>query len=144
MLAAVGTLPRIVIQCVWYRERNDARKWLSRAAINSPERAGPQSSRRLAARKPNGNAASMRSSRRTGGPSTNTFACAGRCPADDVQDLTQEFFSRLIEKGFLDGYDPTRARLCSFLRVLISGAADPSAAPSRPAGTSSLHATHLV
>jgi len=41
--------------------------------------------------------------------------------SDDAQDLTQEFFSRLIEKGFLDSYDPAKARLRTFLRVCIDG-----------------------
>ena len=40
---------------------------------------------------------------------------------EDAQDLTQEFFARLIEKGFLDGYDPAKARLRTYLRVCIDG-----------------------
>jgi RNA polymerase sigma factor (sigma-70 family) len=42
-----------------------------------------------------------------------------RMSTDDAQDLTQEFFCRLIERRFLDGYDPARARLRSFLRVCV-------------------------
>lgn len=36
---------------------------------------------------------------------------------EDAQDLTQEFFSRLIEKEYLDDFDPAKARLRTFLRV---------------------------
>lgn len=39
--------------------------------------------------------------------------------SSDAQDLTQEFFARLIEKDFLDSYDPAKARLRTFLRVCI-------------------------
>ncbi len=38
---------------------------------------------------------------------------------EDAKDLTQEFFARLIEKGFLDGYDPDRARLRTYLRICL-------------------------
>jgi len=30
---------------------------------------------------------------------------------EDAKDLTQEFFARLIEKKYLDGFDPSKARL---------------------------------
>ena len=36
-----------------------------------------------------------------------------------AQDLTQEFFFRLLEKDFLAQYDPQRARLRTFLRVCV-------------------------
>jgi RNA polymerase sigma factor (sigma-70 family) len=36
---------------------------------------------------------------------------------EDARDLTQEFFARLIEKDFLDSYDPARGRLRTFLRT---------------------------
>ena len=36
---------------------------------------------------------------------------------EDAQDLTQELFARLLEKDFLAGYDPERARLRTFLRL---------------------------
>ena len=36
-----------------------------------------------------------------------------------AKDLTQEFFTRLIEKEFLDGFDPARARLRTYLRVCV-------------------------
>jgi RNA polymerase sigma factor (sigma-70 family) len=39
--------------------------------------------------------------------------------SEEAKDLTQEFFSRLLEKHFLGGYDPRRARLRTFLRVCI-------------------------
>ena len=38
---------------------------------------------------------------------------------EEGKDLTQEFFSRLLEKDFLGGYHPRRARLRTFLRVCI-------------------------
>ncbi len=38
---------------------------------------------------------------------------------EDAKDLTQEFFFRLLEKDFLDKYDPQRARLRTFLRVCV-------------------------
>ncbi len=42
-------------------------------------------------------------------------------PTEEAQDLTQEFFTRLIEKDFLDRYDPSRARLRTYLRVCVDG-----------------------
>jgi RNA polymerase sigma factor (sigma-70 family) len=42
-------------------------------------------------------------------------------PREDAQDLTQEFFTRVIEKGFLDRYDPAKARLRTFVRVCVDG-----------------------
>jgi DNA-directed RNA polymerase specialized sigma24 family protein len=41
--------------------------------------------------------------------------------SDEAQDLTQEFFTRLIEKDFLDRYDPAQARLRTYLRVCVDG-----------------------
>ena len=38
---------------------------------------------------------------------------------EQAQDLTQEFFFRLLEKDFLASYDPQRARLRTFLRVCV-------------------------
>jgi RNA polymerase sigma factor (sigma-70 family) len=38
---------------------------------------------------------------------------------EDAKDLTQEFFSRLIEKNYLDDFDPRKARLRTFLRVCV-------------------------
>jgi RNA polymerase sigma factor (sigma-70 family) len=38
---------------------------------------------------------------------------------EDAKDLAQEFFARVIEKGFLDSYDPAKARLRTFLRVCV-------------------------
>lgn len=38
---------------------------------------------------------------------------------EQAQDLTQEFFTRLLEKDFLESYDPSRARLRTFLRVCV-------------------------
>jgi RNA polymerase sigma factor (sigma-70 family) len=36
---------------------------------------------------------------------------------EDAQDFTQEFFTRLMEKEFLEAYDPSKGRLRSFLRT---------------------------
>lgn len=38
---------------------------------------------------------------------------------EQAKDLTQEFFARLLEKDFLESYDPSRARLRTFLRVCL-------------------------
>lgn len=38
---------------------------------------------------------------------------------EDAKDLTQEFFSRLIEKNYLQDFDPDKARLRTFLRVCV-------------------------
>jgi DNA-directed RNA polymerase specialized sigma24 family protein len=36
---------------------------------------------------------------------------------EDAADFTQEFFTRLLEKEFLDSYDSRKGRLRSFLRT---------------------------
>jgi RNA polymerase sigma-70 factor (ECF subfamily) len=36
---------------------------------------------------------------------------------EDAQDFTQEFFTRLVEKEFLETYDPHKGRLRTFLRT---------------------------
>jgi len=38
---------------------------------------------------------------------------------EDAQDLTQDFFSRLLEKDLLRDFDPARARLRTFLRACV-------------------------
>ncbi len=38
---------------------------------------------------------------------------------EDAQDLTQEFFSRLLEKSLLQSYEPERGRLRTFLRACV-------------------------
>jgi RNA polymerase sigma factor (sigma-70 family) len=38
---------------------------------------------------------------------------------DDAEDLTQEFFSRVVEKDFLASYDPAKAKLRTFLRTCV-------------------------
>ena len=40
---------------------------------------------------------------------------------EEAKDLTQELFTRLLEKDFLSKYDPERARLRTFLRVCVDG-----------------------
>ena len=36
---------------------------------------------------------------------------------EDAKDLTQDFFAKLFEKEYLDDFDPTKARLRTFLRI---------------------------
>jgi RNA polymerase sigma-70 factor (ECF subfamily) len=38
---------------------------------------------------------------------------------EDAEDFTQDFFSRLLEKDFLDSYDPAKGKLRTFLRTCI-------------------------
>jgi len=38
-------------------------------------------------------------------------------PPEDAADFTQEFFTRLLEKEFLDSFDPRKGRLRTFLRT---------------------------
>src|SRR2546425_11913840 len=40
---------------------------------------------------------------------------------EDAKDLTAEFFARVMEKGFLDSYDPAKSRLRTFLRTCVDG-----------------------
>ena len=41
------------------------------------------------------------------------------CTSDEAQDLTQEFFARLMEKGYLRQADPHRGRFRSFLLAAL-------------------------
>ncbi|PYV91100.1 MAG: hypothetical protein DMG05_08210 [Acidobacteria bacterium] len=38
---------------------------------------------------------------------------------EDAKDLTQAFFTRVMEKGFFDRYDPAKARFRTFLRTCL-------------------------
>jgi DNA-directed RNA polymerase specialized sigma24 family protein len=40
---------------------------------------------------------------------------------EDAKDLTQEFFARVIEKGYFERYQPDRARFRTFLRACLDG-----------------------
>src|SRR5438132_1068119 len=40
---------------------------------------------------------------------------------EDAKDLTQAFFTRVLEKDFLDRFDAARARFRTFLRVCLEG-----------------------
>jgi RNA polymerase sigma factor (sigma-70 family) len=42
-------------------------------------------------------------------------------PNEEAKDLTQDFFTRLIEKNLLDRFDPAKARLRTYLRVCVDG-----------------------
>lgn len=38
---------------------------------------------------------------------------------EDAQDLTQDFFTQALDKGFFAGYDPARGRFRTYLRVCL-------------------------
>ncbi|HEX3355133.1 MAG TPA: sigma-70 family RNA polymerase sigma factor [Terriglobales bacterium] len=40
---------------------------------------------------------------------------------EEARDLTQDFFLRLLDKDFLERFDPRRARLRTFLRICVDG-----------------------
>jgi RNA polymerase sigma factor (sigma-70 family) len=40
---------------------------------------------------------------------------------EDAKDLTQAFFTRAVEKGYLAPFDPAKARFRTFLRVCVDG-----------------------
>jgi DNA-directed RNA polymerase specialized sigma24 family protein len=44
-----------------------------------------------------------------------------RAAGEDAEDLTQAFFATALEKGWLDRYDPARARFRSYLRTCLDG-----------------------
>ncbi|RLT21356.1 MAG: sigma-70 family RNA polymerase sigma factor [Planctomycetota bacterium] len=48
-----------------------------------------------------------------------TFARRRGYSSDDAADLTQEFFTRLIEKSFLESADPERGRFRTFLLTIF-------------------------
>jgi RNA polymerase sigma factor (sigma-70 family) len=39
--------------------------------------------------------------------------------SESAKDLTQEFFTQAMTRGFFDGFDPTRARFRTFLRTCL-------------------------
>lgn len=41
--------------------------------------------------------------------------------SEDAKDLTQGFFTRALEKDFLESYDPSKARFRTFLRTCVDG-----------------------
>jgi RNA polymerase sigma factor (sigma-70 family) len=42
-----------------------------------------------------------------------------RVEREDAEDFTQDFFTRLLEKEFLNSYDPAKGRLRTFLRTCV-------------------------
>jgi RNA polymerase sigma factor (sigma-70 family) len=64
-----------------------------------------------------------------------------RKPEEDARDLTQELFLKVVEKGFLDRFDPSKARLRTFLRVCVDGLAanEARAATRQKRGGGALH-----
>ncbi len=65
-----------------------------------------------------------------------------RRPAEDAQDLTQELFASILDRGSLDAYDPSRARLRTFLKTcvdrLVQNAARDAARLKRGGGAAPL------
>jgi RNA polymerase sigma factor (sigma-70 family) len=45
----------------------------------------------------------------------------GRKDNEDAKDLTQAFFTRALEKGFFQRYDPAKARFRTYLRICVDG-----------------------
>jgi RNA polymerase sigma factor (sigma-70 family) len=43
--------------------------------------------------------------------------CKWGLPNEDAKDLTQAFFTRAVEKGFFDRFDPAKARFRTFVRI---------------------------
>lgn len=39
--------------------------------------------------------------------------------ADEARDLTQAYFTELLDKGYLDDYDPSRGRFRAFMKVSV-------------------------
>lgn len=52
-------------------------------------------------------------------PSYTYLRVRWRLPAEDAEDLTQEFFARAFEKRYLEGYDPAKARFRTYLRTCL-------------------------
>ena len=46
-----------------------------------------------------------------------------RLTPEAAEDLTQDFFARALEKGFLETYDPSKARFRTWLRTCLDGVA---------------------
>jgi RNA polymerase sigma factor (sigma-70 family) len=47
--------------------------------------------------------------------------CKWEVPNEDAKDLTQAFFARAVEKSFLSGFEPAKARFRTFIRVCVDG-----------------------
>jgi DNA-directed RNA polymerase specialized sigma24 family protein len=62
-------------------------------------------------------------------------------PNEDAKDLTQGFFARLVEKDLLANYDPSRARLRTYLRICVDGyvANEDKAAGRQKRGGDAIH-----
>jgi DNA-directed RNA polymerase specialized sigma24 family protein len=46
-----------------------------------------------------------------------------RLAPEAAEDLTQEFFARALDRGFLESYDPARARFRTWIRTGVDGVA---------------------
>jgi RNA polymerase sigma factor (sigma-70 family) len=52
-------------------------------------------------------------------PSYKYLRVRWRLAAEDAEDLTQEFFARVLEKRYFDRYEPDRARFRTYLRTCL-------------------------
>src|SRR5919201_4212212 len=65
-----------------------------------------------------------------------------RKPHEEAADLAQEFFAELVEKDLLSRFDPSRARLRTWLRACIDGLVanhDKAASRQKRGGTAAIH-----
>jgi len=53
------------------------------------------------------------------GPVRTYLAIRWRAPAEEVEELTQEFFRSVAERALLEAYQPGRARLRTYLRLCV-------------------------
>lgn len=62
-------------------------------------------------------------------------------PNEDAKDLTQAFFTRVLEKGFFEDYDPKKSRFRTFIRVCLDRflSNEQKAAKSLKRGGTALH-----
>src|SRR5436309_8374576 len=61
--------------------------------------------------------------------------------SEDSKDLTQAFFTRALEKGFFERYDPAKARFRTFLRTCLDAFAanDLKAEKAKKRGGQAIH-----
>ena len=52
-------------------------------------------------------------------PVQTYLALRWRRSAEEAQELTQEFFRSVVERGLLEAYEPARARLRTYLRLCV-------------------------
>ena len=52
-------------------------------------------------------------------PSYHYLRLHWRLPPEEAEDVVQAFFTTAFEKGYLDRYDPSKARFRTFLRLCL-------------------------